>query len=65
MTQNKDKEKDWDELIEACGDTIYSLERIKPDGNWRAVARWITKSFEGKTPEEAVARLWLTLNKQK
>ncbi len=50
------------ELIEACGDGFIQLERL-PD-------RWMCYFIndrgwtEGKTPEEAVARLWLALNKK-
>lgn len=50
------------ELIEALDDKLFSLERPSLKGPWRAVARWITHSEEGKTLEEAAARLWLALN---
>lgn len=65
------------ELIEACGESIVSLERGSKDVNspngWFAFDQdgWEgnTTSFDyddvfGKTPEEAVARLWLALNKK-
>jgi hypothetical protein len=52
------------ELIEACGDGFYSLERIHPNGTWKALAQWIAKSFTSDTPDEAVAKLWLALNKK-
>jgi len=44
-----------EELIEACGDDLNILVRGK-DGFWYA------ESDQGKTPTEAVARLWLALN---
>jgi hypothetical protein len=52
------------ELIEACGNAFESL-RMR-DHQWLAMANieLLDKSQGrlGKTPEEAVARLWLTLN---
>lgn len=52
-----------EELIEACGEEISSLFRF--EGYW--IAR-PTQEFnadgEGSTPTEAVARLWLALNKK-
>lgn len=61
------------ELIEACGDEFGKLLRVETPYK----PLWITYSTkepkdsltidtwpcEGKTPEEAVARLWLTLQK--
>ena len=56
------------ELIEACGDRFGSLYRFNDDPEWYAYrAGTRTKEhgeFDGKTPEEAVARLWLALNKK-
>jgi hypothetical protein len=59
--------EDWflptlSELIAACGDRFLSL--ILDDGKWRCTA----SGYEGNddlysTPSEAVARLWLALNK--
>lgn len=56
------------ELIEACGEGFHNLEKFKikwmangckyPDEN-------NTYLVEGSTPEEAVANLWLVLNKEK
>ncbi len=53
------------ELIEACGDRFKPLARYGDD--WCTdlcvgdkFERWASK---GKTPEEAVAKLWLALNK--
>lgn len=62
-----------EELIEACGEEMWNLQRtnafdgIKKSTNWQA---WnglegrasITRS--GKNPNEAVANLWLELNKK-
>ena len=55
------------ELIEACGDLFLGLRNETgfwsatgfPEGNRKA---WFTEN--GKTPEEAVANLWLELNKK-
>jgi len=57
-----------EELIEACGDRFHMVEKlIDYDNNssieWQA---WNYGSFNngiGKTPSEAVAKLWLELNK--
>jgi hypothetical protein len=62
------------ELIAACGDIELVLKR-EPNGKW-----WATRELEktpggdttpfedwhneGKTPEEAVGKLWLALNKK-
>jgi hypothetical protein len=51
------------ELIAACGDKFFSL--IFDCGKWRCTA----SGYEGhddlySTPSEAVARLWLALNKK-
>lgn len=54
------------ELIEACGESIKSIDFIRDinlvvaySGNFTGV------KGEGATPEEAMANLWLELNKQK
>ncbi len=51
------------ELIEACGDRFNCLERMI--GCWIAIYDGDAAYFigEGITPEEAVAHLWLELNK--
>lgn len=50
------------ELIEACGDRFDNLRRIY-DGSFAAES--IGKEPQGgDTPEEAVANLWLLLNKK-
>lgn len=64
------------ELIEACGDGLDSLQK----GSWKGSGKWLAyKSYwddvdnhyepqepvgRGNTPEEAVANLWLELNKK-
>jgi hypothetical protein len=59
------------ELIKECGDIFYSLTyavyendgtETSPEKSWIA---GLVDSFHqiGRTPEEAVARLWLALNK--
>ena len=55
-----------EELIEACGDDFEAL--IKQAGGWKAVATGKsnpggTDPISGATPSEAVARLWLALNR--
>ena len=58
-----------EELIEACGDKFAELSR----GNSQVDAPWTASGFpiklgnagQGKTPLEAVAHLWLALNKTK
>jgi hypothetical protein len=55
------------ELIEACSEGVSNLTRFDDGDN-----HWVTNAStlnmygdtSGKTPEEAVARLWLVLNKQ-
>ena len=52
------------ELIEACGEAFGSITKMfKPDdGLFRAVSYSGKIIKTGRTPEEAVARLWLKLN---
>lgn len=53
------------ELIEACGEQFLSLEK-NPDG-WLASSEEdgnMPVGIDGATPEEAVANLWLALNKK-
>lgn len=57
------------ELIEACGDDFISLSLYIPgrDKNTADRMYWadsLNHSMGGITPEEAVARLWLALNKK-
>jgi hypothetical protein len=52
------------ELIEVCGDYISTIYHPNP-----AYIQWVAESWrehkgEGNTPEEAVANLWLELNKK-
>lgn len=49
------------ELVEGCGDFFKKLIRFSDDDWWAGF--YEHKYFEsGKTPEEAVAKLWLKLN---
>lgn len=50
------------ELIEACGVKIQSLHNLVDLNRWDA----LSQHFKGlgATPEEAVANLWLALNKK-
>lgn len=55
------------ELIEACGEGFGQLE--KQEGYWECTGRDLTDGIiitfqQGSTPEEAVARLYLALNKK-
>ena len=51
------------ELIEACGERDFRLE-LSPDSDYRWTASIDIIKFHGtgKTPEIAVARLWIALN---
>lgn len=52
-----------EELIEACGDRFYSLKNLNM--GWQACTN--NDHFcsgAAKSPTEAVARLWLALNKK-
>lgn len=56
------------ELIEACGERFVQLEVLHDQNKWIASNGEYEGSSsridaEGTTPEEAVARLWLALNK--
>jgi hypothetical protein len=59
-----------EELIEACGEEFHALQQDhQKTGTWRAVptrykANNPNNFFLGSTPTEAVARLWLALNKK-
>jgi hypothetical protein len=48
-----------EELVDACGDNLGSLNNM-PTG-WTAFYRSSQKFYDGSTPTEAVARLWLWL----
>lgn len=61
------------ELIEACGDVFCELRQLNPkyhsmpiDGmRWEASSPEVTPMlYVASTPEEAVANLWLALNKK-
>lgn len=60
-----------EDLIEACGECDFVLMKIVGgDPKWEAKGhqyknmRWHHIIMGGKTPQEAVARLWLALNKK-
>lgn len=50
------------ELIEACGNDFANLKSFSHDWSAEAMRDEFTEG-NGSTPEEAVARLWLALNK--
>ena len=53
------------ELIEACGEGFESLIRTKTKDDYTWSARGYNYPTDGyKAPEEAVAKLWLALNKK-
>ncbi len=52
-----------EELIEACGDKFDSLNVVRQDGQILWFATFEPTGYDGLTPTEAVARLWLALNK--
>ncbi len=54
------------ELIKACGDQFSHLSRYELEDNiiWAAFQRTSEIAGKGKTPEEAVALLWLVLNEK-
>jgi len=49
------------ELIDACGDISFELNKEDTGKKWTACGEY-PDSEEGKTPEIAVAKLWLKLN---
>jgi hypothetical protein len=51
------------ELIEACGSDFYELKNLTFGWIANADSDYL-KRGDGSTPEEAVARLWLALNKK-
>ncbi len=54
------------ELIEACGEGFDELYRVHHTEMWGASGGYLTttKTTRHKTPEIAVARLWLALKKE-
>jgi hypothetical protein len=50
-----------DELMEMCGKGFQALT-LEEDGGWSCFGRNNDGLFEGSSPTEAVARLWLALN---
>jgi len=53
---------DLSSLIEACGDGYFTLSSHQ--SGWQAKRGLEDKWINGSTPEEAVAKLWLELNKK-
>lgn len=54
-----------EELVEACGDDFRAIHSPQDMNTEMWIAGGMNKSFvEGRTPTEAVARLWLALNKK-
>jgi len=71
---NAENVTDWfipilEELIEACGKQFDRLISYHDTGDWEATSEKDSdgyfKSASGKTPTEAVARLWLALHSMK
>ena len=53
-----------EELVEACGtDAFLKIDQIESTGRWRA-ENILEKKEWGDTPSEAVAMLWLALQKK-
>jgi hypothetical protein len=52
------------ELIEACGPNFFALVRNDIELLWNAKKDRGDLGQKGLTPEEAVAKLWLALNKK-
>jgi len=56
------------ELIEACGDRFECLSKVENqwwvDERGGFFSNGETATYGGSTPEEAVAKLWLGLNKK-
>jgi len=51
------------ELIEACGDRFQYVRRNN-DGTFWAMDSFGNQTSDEQTPEEAVAKLWIELNKR-
>ncbi len=52
------------ELIEACGDSFGICEKAKGMNQWKAQSAGTFVKVIANTAEEAVANLWLELNKK-
>lgn len=53
-----------EELIDACGNRFdFVQNKTMDNGGWRAISGG-GQEGHGKTPTEAVAKLWLALNKK-
>jgi len=53
-----------EELIDACGDEFFKLINLNGEEGWHAEAHNFKGGKIGKTKKEAVAKLWLKLNKK-
>lgn len=68
--RTSEEETNWiyeptlEELIEACGDIQFRLQSYDGGKTWVADRRDASAESVGSTPTEAVARLWLALNKK-
>ena len=60
-------EFDLSSLVDACGDRFVSLTKGMFPNQWMCVGGTLEKPVKvgGKSDEEAVAKLWLALNKKK
>lgn len=60
------KEPTLEELIEACGDVFWTLTHSVGYKQWYAESsdNGTERQGYGESPAEAVARLWLALNKK-
>ncbi len=52
------------ELIEACGEELFTLSNIGRDGHKWEASTINELCTRGSTPEEAVAKLWLEVNEK-
>ena len=60
------KRPNLSELIKACGSALKVLRRLDGDRGWAAISEFRVEPeirCERESPEEAVARFWLALNK--
>ena len=53
-----------EELIEACGTNLESLERLAPSmwNAWNGILGDQSVTAEGSSPIQTIARLWMALN---
>lgn len=68
--ENQDYYEEWrdwieptlNELIEACGKCNFILADVETHWNASGYSLNVYHILQGKTPEEAVIKLWLALN---